>query len=129
VYQDSLALELQARGIPFQQQVPLPVHYRGERVGAGYKADFQCFGNLIVEIKAQSALDSSSIAQTANYMRAAGHEVGLLVNFGAPSLEYRRLLIDPKPQEPTTDTGPSLSFPSPTNRKPSAALNPSLQSL
>ena len=92
VYHDSLALEFRARGIPFREQVPLPVQYLGRRVGAGYKVDFQCFGDLIVEVKAQASLDSFAIAQTLNYMRAAGQTVGLLLNFGAPSLEYRRLL-------------------------------------
>jgi GxxExxY protein len=111
VYQDSLAIELAARGILYQEQVLLPVHYMGERVGAGYKADFLCFGSLIVEIKAQSSLDSSAIAQTVNYMRAAGHEVGLLLNFGAPSLEYRRLLVQPK-HEVAQAASPPLPAPS-----------------
>lgn len=110
VYHDSLALELTARGIPFREQAPLPVHYRGERVGSGYKVDFQCFGDLIVEVKAQSALDSTAIAQTVNYMRAAGQSVGLLLNFGAASLEYRRLLVTPKTMG-AANSGGSLSFP------------------
>ena len=109
VYQDSLAIEFRVRGVPFREQVPLPVRYRGERVGAGYKVDFLCFDDLIVELKAQSSLDSSAIAQTVNYLRAAGQAVGLLLNFGAPSLEYRRLIVDSPP--PADQKMHSMSLP------------------
>lgn len=105
VYQDSMAVEFRARGIPFQEQVPLPVHYRGEQVGAGYKVDFQCYGHLIVELKAQTSLNPVAVAQTVNYMRAAGQSVGLLFNFGAQSLEYRRLLV----ASPPAETSPIVS--------------------
>jgi GxxExxY protein len=93
VYQDALALELKARRIPFEREVLLPVHYMGERVGKGYKVDFRCHGDVIVELKAQAQLDSTAIARTLNYVRCAGQAYGLLFNFGATSLEFRRLVV------------------------------------
>ena len=95
VYQDAFALELRARGIPFEREVLLPIHYLGERIGKGYKVDFRCHGDVIVELKAQSALDATAVARTLNYIRCASQEYGLLFNFGTRSLEYRRLVVKP----------------------------------
>ena len=91
VYQDALQIELVRQGIPFDREVELPVFYRRERLSASYRADFICFDSVIVEVKALSRLSGVEEAQPINYLKASKLEVGLLLNFGAPSLEYKRL--------------------------------------
>ena len=91
VYQKALAHELRARNISFQEQVHLPVIYKGELIG-DYIADFVIDGKLIVEIKAVSRLNSAHQAQAMHYLSATGLRLALLLNFGAGSLEHRRVI-------------------------------------
>ena len=91
VYQASLEKELTLRGIPFQHQVDLPVCYKGDLVGV-YKADLVVDDKIIVEIKGISKLNASHNAQALHYLAATGLELAVLVNFGASSLEYRRVV-------------------------------------
>ncbi|HUU14802.1 MAG TPA: GxxExxY protein [Terriglobia bacterium] len=93
VYQEALAIELSARELPFQREVELPIVYKRRRLATSYRADFVCFDSIIVELKALSALTGGEDAQVLNYLKATGYEVGLLLNFGAKSLEYRRLVF------------------------------------
>ncbi len=92
VYQEALARELQRRGVPFEREVELPIHYKGRRLNTGYRADFVCFGSLLVEIKAQHSVGSAEEAQVLNYLKVTGLETALLLNFGAPSLYHRRFI-------------------------------------
>jgi GxxExxY protein len=91
VYQKALAYELRERNIPFQEQVHLPVVYKGELVG-DYIADFVIDGKLIVEIKAVSKLNSAHQAQAMHYLTATGLRLALLLNFGATSLQHHRVI-------------------------------------
>jgi GxxExxY protein len=91
VYQKALAHELRERNIPFEEQVHLPVTYKDELVG-DYIADFVVDGKLIVEIKAVSRLNSAHQAQAMHYLAATGLRLALLLNFGATSLEHRRVI-------------------------------------
>lgn len=91
VYQKALAYELRLRNIPFEEQVRMNVYYKGQLMGE-YIADFVIDGKVIVEIKAVSGLSSAHIAQTLHYLAATGNKVGMLFNFGARSLEHRRLV-------------------------------------
>jgi GxxExxY protein len=93
VYQESLALEFADRHIPFQREMELPITYKGRRLACSYRGDFVCFDRIIVELKALSILTHMEYAQTLNYLRAAGMELALLLNFGAPNLEYKRLIL------------------------------------
>lgn len=93
VYQSALALEFQERGIPFKAEVALPISYKEKRLTCSYRADFVCFENIIVETKAIAALTKSDQAQLINELKATGCHRGLLINFGALSLEYKRLLF------------------------------------
>ncbi len=93
VYQAALAIEFAERGIPFRSEVDLPVFYKDKRLLCGYRADFICFENILIETKAVSALVPAHHAQVINYLKATQHHRGLLLNFGAPSLEHKRLIF------------------------------------
>jgi len=92
VYHEAAMVELPIRGIPFEREVALPVKYKNTLLPTHYRADFVCFSEIIVEFKALSRLTSIEEAQLLNYLKATGLKRGLLINFGAPSLEYKRLV-------------------------------------
>jgi GxxExxY protein len=98
VYQEALALELAARQVPFVREQELPVHYKGQSLCCKYRTDFLCFSAVIVEVKALAALGGIEQAQVLNYLKATGHEISLLVNFGASSLEFKRLYLSQEHQ-------------------------------
>jgi len=103
VYQQALAKELSARGIPFEREVELIVYYKSEPLDCKYRADFICYQDVIVELKALSALTGVEESQVLNYLKATGIQRALLINFGAPSLEYKRLVFgypDSSPHPP-----------------------------
>lgn len=93
VYQDALELEFQERGVRYEREVVLAVYYRGVRLASGYRADFVCFGAVLVELKALGQLGGAKKAQVIHYLKATGLERGLLLNFGAPRLETARLIL------------------------------------
>jgi GxxExxY protein len=98
VYQEALALELEQRGISFESEAQLRITYKGEQLESTYRADFICFNNVIVELKALSGLGGVEEAQVINYLKASGFQVALLINFGAGKLEYKRLIYSHKNQ-------------------------------
>jgi GxxExxY protein len=100
VYQDALEAEFSSRGIPFRREVELLVLYKGQPLATSYRADFVCHESIIVELKAIEAVGDSQIAQVLNYLKATGFGLGLLLNFGTPSLEYRRLIRSQQKPEP-----------------------------
>lgn len=92
VYAEAMKVELHLRGVPFVTELELPLRYKGVVLQCRYKADFLCLDSVIVELKALPTITSVEIAQVINYLKASGHELGLLLNFGAPSLEWKRLI-------------------------------------
>jgi GxxExxY protein len=92
-YQAALAIEFTERRIPFRGEVELPVYYKGRRLSCAYRADFVCFENVLVETKAISALTTVDQAQLLNQLKATKHRRGILINFGASSLEYKRMVF------------------------------------
>lgn len=100
VYQEALGIELKEREIPAKREVTLPVFYRGIALSTHYKADFVCYDSIIVELKATASLESAHDAQVINYIKATRIERGLLINFGAASLEYKRLILSKSETRP-----------------------------
>ena len=92
VYQDAAVIEFPLRKIPFEKEVSLPIRYKDTLLPSHYRADFICFSEIIVEFKALSRLSSVEEAQLLNYLKATGLKRGLVINFGAPSLQYKRMV-------------------------------------
>ena len=93
IYQRCLAIEMERAGIDFGREVDQTIFYDGVAVGTR-RADFIVDNRVVVEIKALTALDDVHTAQVKNYVVAYGFRIGLLINFGAMSLEYRRIFND-----------------------------------
>lgn len=91
VYENALCIELTEQGIPFERRAALQVVYK-DRVIGNFVADLVVEGVLLVELKALRQLTTDHDAQVMNYLRACGLGVGLLLNFGAPRLEIRRIV-------------------------------------
>jgi GxxExxY protein len=93
VYQECLSLEFKRQNIPFVAQPILELEYKGTKLEQYFKADFVCFGSIIVELKTVSKLVDEHRAQILNYLNALKFRLGLLVNFGHfPKLEYERIV-------------------------------------
>src|SRR5512135_1321576 len=73
VYQEAMALEMTARGIPYRPEVEIPVSYKQHRLNALFRADFLCFDSIIVELKALANLSGVEEAQIINYLKATGY--------------------------------------------------------
>lgn len=100
VYQKALAIEFVARSIPFVREADLPVYYKGRRLDCCYRADFVCYGGVLVELKALQAITGIEEAQLLNYLKATDLDRGLIVNFGRPSLQFKRLVYSSKRDRP-----------------------------
>ena len=94
VYQEALEIEFQKQGIHYEREKELKINYSGIELKQTYRADFVCFGKIIVELKAVSALDDTHRSQVYNYLHATGYKLGLLLNFGSTDeLEHERIVI------------------------------------
>jgi GxxExxY protein len=92
-YQEAMEIEMRDRTIPFTAQCDLCIRYKGQPLKKAYCADFICFDQIIVEIKAMKELTVREEAQLLNYLKATGCRVGLLINFGDPGrLDWKRLV-------------------------------------
>ena len=90
IYQRCLAIEMSRAGLSFGREVEKSIFYDGIPVGSR-RADFVVANQVVVELKALTALEDVHIAQARNYVVAYGFDVGLLINFGAKSLDYKRI--------------------------------------
>ena len=96
VYHEALAIEFTINQIPYRKEVDLPVQYKGQDLACAFRADFVCYENLIVEIKAIPELTKREFAQVINALRASGSPIGLLINFGGNRLDFKRFVESPK---------------------------------
>ncbi len=90
VYHEALTLEFERAGIPFRRECALPINYKGTVLSCAYRADFICYDEVLIEIKALTRLSGTEDGQILNYIRASGLEKALLINFGTAKLEYKR---------------------------------------
>ena len=90
IYQRALELELKAQGVSHCREYEMPIYYRNEQIGSR-RVDFLVENRICVELKAIVALESVHLAQAKNYLEAYNLQTGLLINFGAKSLDFRRL--------------------------------------
>lgn len=90
IYQRALEIELKKALIRFIREFEMPIYYQGEKIGMRI-VDFFIDEKIMVELKAVADLDDVHLAQGLNYLEASGLEVGLLINFGAKSLQFKRL--------------------------------------
>src|SRR5690606_1374409 len=90
VYQRCLAIELSKEGLNYDREKEQPIFYHGFEVGSR-RADFVVENAVLVELKAISVLENVHLAQARNYLAAYDLQVGLLINFGAKSLEFKKI--------------------------------------
>ena len=94
VYQECLEIEFGLQNIPAVPQPRLELSYKGRPLKQRYVPDFICHGRIVLELKAVTVLNDEHRAQVQNQLRATGHRLGLLVNFGHyPQIEYERIVL------------------------------------
>jgi GxxExxY protein len=94
VYQEALEIEFNRRKIPYEREKELKIYYDGIELKQTFKADFVCYGKIIVELKAVSELVDAHRSQVFNYLHATGFKLGLLYNFGcSEELERERIVV------------------------------------
>lgn len=92
VYQEALEIEMSEREIPYIAQSPIEINYKLKTLTRKFIADFFCYDDIIVEIKAISQILPEHEAQILNYLKATNVQLGLLINFGTQKLTYKRYL-------------------------------------
>ncbi|HEY2583584.1 MAG TPA: GxxExxY protein [Mucilaginibacter sp.] len=93
VYKDALELELIKLEIPFVREKPFRIIYKEQKLKHSYMADFVVFNAIILEIKIGNYIGDPFIKQTLNYLKASGLRLGIVINFGKPSLESQRVIL------------------------------------
>jgi len=90
IYQRALEIEMTDQGLNFQREFEMDIYYKNIRIG-GRRVDFYVEDAIMVELKALTMLEDVHMAQAMNYLEAYQMEIGLLINFGAKSLQFKRL--------------------------------------
>lgn len=94
VYQEALEIEFLRQKIPYAREQELKISYHGQELKTLYKADFVCFGKVIVELKALQQITGNEEAQIINYLKTSGLHKGLLLNFGTRKLQFKRFVFN-----------------------------------
>src|SRR5690606_13473503 len=92
VYEEAMEKEFMEQGIPFKRQVKLAVFYGEHKLNKFYKADFVCYDKIILEVKAVAIMPKAFYLQLKNYLTATKKDLGMLINFGQKSLDYKRIV-------------------------------------
>ena len=92
VYHEALEKELRNRSIPFESQMQFDIYYKNEILNKKYIADMICYGKIIIELKAVDKLSEEHYSQVINYLKASKLILGILINFGSKSLEFKRVI-------------------------------------
>jgi len=92
--QEALEYEFELRNIPARKEVPLQVFFKDRLLSKFYITDFICHDKIIVELKSVTALHNEHKAQVLNYLKATKFTLGLLINFGTPKLDYKRIICE-----------------------------------
>ncbi len=100
VYHQGLMIEFPRRQVPFVHEAEIPIYYKGIQLETVYRCDFLCYESIIVEVKALSLITGTEEAQLIHYLKATGAEIGLIINFGASSLQYRRFVNTSRRRRP-----------------------------
>jgi len=93
VYKDALEIELQSRQIPFIRERPFTIFYKEQKLKHLFVADFVIYDKIILEIKIGTQINTPHITQTVNYLKASGLRLGIVINFGTPSMEFQRVVF------------------------------------
>jgi GxxExxY protein len=93
VYKDALELEFTNNLVLYEREKSYPIEYKGQFLKRKYNADFVVFGELILEIKAQSGIYDADVKQTINYLACSKLNIGLIINFGEDSLTFKRVIL------------------------------------
>ncbi|MCC6697675.1 MAG: GxxExxY protein [Candidatus Hydrogenedentes bacterium] len=93
-YQSAFAVECRFQRIPFEREVKYEIQYRNETLDCCYRADFVCFGQVIVKLKVVEMLTDKHRSQIINYLKVSGLKRGVLMNFANERLEYERIVLD-----------------------------------
>lgn len=91
IYQRALGIEMQLQGLEFSREFEMQIYYKGEDIGTR-RVDFFVEGEVMVELKALTQLEDVHLAQAINYLEAYGLDIGLLINFGNTSLQFKRVM-------------------------------------
>ena len=92
VYSEALELEFIKQNIPYEKEKKLPVFYDGKPLKKFFKTDYVCYNSIILELKSANFLTEADWKQSVNYVKATKFKLAILVNFGTPSLTYKRIL-------------------------------------
>ncbi len=93
VYKEALEIEFRAKAIPYQREKLFAIQYKGKTLRRKYPADFIVYDKIVLELKARSVIVENFVAQTINYLKASGLQLGIIANFGERSLNYKRIVF------------------------------------
>ncbi|MGI8601039.1 MAG: GxxExxY protein [Chitinophagaceae bacterium] len=93
IYKDALEIEFRENNLPYQREKLYKIEYKGIILPHKYKADFIVFDQIVLEVKSTSLIVDSFVAQTINYLKASSLKLGMIVNFGEKSLNFKRVVF------------------------------------
>jgi GxxExxY protein len=118
IYQRALEIEMLSRGLKFSREHEMDIYYKGTKIGTR-RVDFFVEGKVMVELKAVIQLEDVHLAQAINYLEAYGLDIGLLINFGSRSLQFKRVMKPGKKISPPISSGRDSSAEDPRFSSPS----------